>query len=99
MNTITGNTLMAELTGLVDTTLNVPLMGSGDIAITYGQLIPYIVNKYGLTSDHKPDVTFTLFPNYDNRYKAFKTAYYSRFFARTVDPEKKVSCDNYIVFI
>lgn len=90
---------MSEETGLVDTTLNIPLMGSGDIAITYGQLIPYIVNKYGLTSTGKTDITFTMFPNHDNRYQAFKSAYYHRFFGRTVDPEKKVSCDNYIVFI
>lgn len=90
---------MNEDDGLVDTSTDVPLMGSGDIAITYGQLIPYIAQKYDFNADDKPDLTFTYIPQTDERYPAFKAAYFNRFFARTVNPDKDVSCDNYIVFI
>lgn len=88
-----------EDTGLVDTSLNIPLMGSGDLAISYWQLIPYIANKYQLNADGKPDVTFTYITTDDERYPAFKAAYYNRFFSRSVNPDKMVSCDNYVVFI
>jgi len=91
--------VMDESTGLVDTTSNIPLTWSGDIAITYGQLIPYIVNKYQMTAGDQPNIDFVHFPQHDNRYQAFKTAYYNRFFSRSVNPEKLVSCDNYVVFI
>lgn len=90
---------MIESTGLVDTTTDIPLSGSGDIALTYGQLIPYIMNKYGMTSTGKSEIDFVNFPRHDNRYEAFKTAYHNRFFSRSVNPEKLVSCDNYVVFI
>lgn len=90
---------MSEDDWLVDTNTDVPLMGSGDVAITYGQLIPYIAQKYNLNADDKPDLTFTYILQTDERYPAFKAAYFNRFFARTVNPDKDVSCDNYIVFI
>ncbi len=108
-NTMTGEMLSGDIltwtdmpmadTGLVDTETNIPLNGSGDIALTYGQLVPYIAQKYNLNADGQPDPTFTYIPQNDERYKAFKAAYYNRFFGRTVNPDKEVSCDNYIVFI
>ncbi len=67
--------------------------------LTYGKIVMYIANKYNMSASNKPDITFTNFPNYDNRYQAFKAAYYNRFFSKTIDPEKKATCDNYVVFI
>lgn len=90
---------IVDSTGLVDTTSNIPLIGTWDEALTYGELIPYIAQKYKLDASTKPEITFTSIPTTDERYSAFKAAYYNRFFSRTVNPDKQVSCDNYIVFI
>lgn len=67
--------------------------------LTYGQLIPYIANKYSLSAAGKPDVAFANISQNDDYYEAFKAAYYSRFFSASINPNKQVSCDNYVVFI
>lgn len=70
-----------------------------DVPMTFGELVPYVVYKYGLSANGKADVAFTYLSKSDSRYWAFKAAYYDKFIGRTVNPDKLVKCDNYVVFL
>lgn len=90
-----------DLTGSV-----LPPVGTGNTVttptkegLTYGQLVPYIVEKYGLSAAGKPDVGFTYLTANDERYQAFKAGHYNKFFSTTINPNSQVTCDTYVIFI
>lgn len=67
--------------------------------LTFAQLIPYLVKKYGLDASDKAAVNFSNISASNELYASFKAAYYARFIGRTIDPFRRASCENYAVFV
>jgi len=67
--------------------------------LTYYKVIPYIVKKFNLSSENKPDIKFKYINAQDLYYKAFKTAYFYKMFGKNTNPNIKVRCQNLAVII
>ena len=96
--TETGTVILSGTTETGTTTSGISTAPAVE-GLTYGQLIPYLVDKYSLSAAGKPDVAFTNISQNDEWYEAFKAAYYNRFFSASINPGRQVSCDNYVVFV
>lgn len=67
--------------------------------LTYIDVIPYVIKKYSLSSDLKSDIKFNNIDKWNEYYDSFKTAKYHWMIWIDIDPNKKVRCKTYMVFI
>jgi len=70
-----------------------------DKEFTYYDVIPYIVNKFNLLSDDKPNIKLNYIKLNDPNYKAFKTAYYYKMFGKNSDINTRIKCQNLAVIV
>lgn len=96
---ITGEILSGNIQettwAIIDANLSIP----ENTALTYYEVLPYLISKYNLNSSWKSEVNFTNLSNDDLVYQSFKTAYYYRLFGSSSNPRAKLTCKNLMVLI
>lgn len=70
-----------------------------DETLTYYDVIPYIIEKFNLSSENESDINFKYINKENTNYEAFKTAYYYKMFGKSSNPNTKVRCQNLAVII
>ena len=67
--------------------------------LTYNNIIPYLISKYWLNSNNKPNITFKYISKNNQNYKYFKVAYFYKMFGKNSNPNLRVRCRNFAVLL
>lgn len=67
--------------------------------LSYRDVIPYVMQKYNISSESKKDVVFKYIKTDDPNYWYFKSAYYLSMFWLNSNPDWKILCQNLAVLV